>query len=583
MAAGDDAPRGLAHRREDRRRRLDRPDQLRLERADDGSVGPADLPDDLRLVELPAVGDGGVGVGDLEDGCQVKALADARLENLARVDRQAVVVHLPLVGRDQAGRLEGEIDAGRAPEPQLLRPVGQALHAEAVGELVEVGVTGVAEALVDVQGAPAPLVPLPELGAPQLDVGLAGDRGRGRDDLVSEAADACHDLVRGARRLDIADGMVDERLVRVVEQDLELGVRDPAGELVGVVGGEAHHGEHLAGLRVEHDHGAALEARLGEAPLEGLLGELLLLRVDRQDQGAAGGGRRLDADHADRAPGPVLLHPLGAIGPPQLSFVGQLHAGLADPIVGEVALLRQLRVAFGGEGPGVAHDLGQQGSTEVVAARLDRHLHPRKGEAVLGDQASGRLGDVVGDRHGVEARGGANVQAGVDGPRGRAEQSREPLHHLWSPGEREVGRAHPHGECRYVRDEGPAGSIVDEPPGRDDGLQGSSARLTGRARRRGPRGGPRRARHRGEAERQPAHDDHHGDAEGHEAGGPPLMGQGLLENAHQSTRSPSSRCVRRAKARAIGAASAATTAARIVEGTRPAVGSTPLGTSRSAW
>ena len=89
--------------------------------------------------------------------------------------------------------------------------------------------------------------------------------------------------------------------------------------------------------------------------------------------------------------------------------------------------------------------------------------------------------------------------------------------------------------------------------------------------------------HRGEAERQAAQDDHDGDAEDDEPGGPPLVGEGLLENAHQSTRSASSTRVRRANASAGGAASAATIAARIVERTRPAVGSTPLGTSRSAW
>jgi len=83
-----------------------------------------------------------------------------------------------------------------------------------------------------------------------------------------------------------------------------------------------------------------------------------------------------------------------------------------------------------------------------------------------------------------------------------------------------------------------------------------------------------------EAQRETAehHDD--GDAEDDEPGRAAPVRERLLEDAHQSTRSASSTRVRRPAASARGAVSAATAAAAIVEGTSPAMGSTPAGMSR---
>ena len=68
----------------------------RLERPDDRAVGTGDLADDLGLVERAAVGQGRVGVQDLERGRGVEALADPGLDELAGQDRLAERGLLPL-------------------------------------------------------------------------------------------------------------------------------------------------------------------------------------------------------------------------------------------------------------------------------------------------------------------------------------------------------------------------------------------------------------------------------------------------------------------------------------------------------
>ena len=231
-------------------------------------------------------------------------------------------------------------------------------------------------------------------------------------------------------------------LCGLVEELLELCVGDPPGEEVGVVRGVAHHRQDFAGLGVEDDHRAALEAGLVEAPHQGFLGELLLRRVDREDERAARDRRGLDADDADRASGAVLLDPLRPVCAAELLLVRKLDAGLADPVVREVAGLLELRVALGGEGPGVAHDLRHEGPAEVVAAGLDGHLDPGQGEPVLGDEAGRRLGYLAGDRDRVEARRVAGVEGAVDRGRRRVEEARQALHDLGAPRVREIGGTH---------------------------------------------------------------------------------------------------------------------------------------------
>ena len=94
------------------------------------AVGSEDLADDLGLVERAAVREGRVGVQELERRGRVEALADPGLEHFALLDGLAEAVDLPLVGRDDARRFAREVDLGRRAEPELPRPVRQAVDPE---------------------------------------------------------------------------------------------------------------------------------------------------------------------------------------------------------------------------------------------------------------------------------------------------------------------------------------------------------------------------------------------------------------------------------------------------------------------
>jgi hypothetical protein len=109
--------------------------------------------DELRLIELAAVGEGRVGVDQLDRRDDVVALADAGLVDLAREDLLALRPQLPLVRRDDAGDLARQVDAGLLAEPVLVRPVGEPVDAQLARELEEERVARVAEAAVDRAGA----------------------------------------------------------------------------------------------------------------------------------------------------------------------------------------------------------------------------------------------------------------------------------------------------------------------------------------------------------------------------------------------------------------------------------------------
>ena len=87
VPAGHDLAGREAHDLEVSPRRLDLVEDDRLERADDLAVGAVDLADDLGLVDRAPVRERRVGVDELERRRRVEALADARLEDLALLDR----------------------------------------------------------------------------------------------------------------------------------------------------------------------------------------------------------------------------------------------------------------------------------------------------------------------------------------------------------------------------------------------------------------------------------------------------------------------------------------------------------------
>src|SRR4029079_8434533 len=125
---------------------------------------------------------------------------------------------LPLVRRDDAGDLAGQVNSRRGAEAVLLRPVRQPVDSEHAGELEEERVAGVGKAAHDRAPAPSAVVPLPELRLAEEEIRPRLDAGLRTDLVICAPAGPRDELVRGAGRVVRLDGVVEERLVRIGEQ-----------------------------------------------------------------------------------------------------------------------------------------------------------------------------------------------------------------------------------------------------------------------------------------------------------------------------------------------------------------------------
>ena len=125
-------------------------------------------------------------------------------------------------------------------------------------------------------------------------------------------------LVGRARRIGAAQGPVEQRLVDRLVERLPVLVIDAVDEQVGVEGGLAHQGQHLAGLGVERDQCAAAVAVQ-------VLDQLLQPDVDRQHHGVAG-RRRIARELAHRPPAGRGLDRVDTGDAMQLALEALLHA-----------------------------------------------------------------------------------------------------------------------------------------------------------------------------------------------------------------------------------------------------------------
>lgn len=117
------------------------------------------------------------------------------------------------------------------------------------------------------------------------------------------------------------EGAVKERAVDVLREGGEGGLRDAAGEGVGIVVREAGHGADVSGEGIDDDHGAAV---LGV--FQGAFGDALGFEIEGGDDIAPGGGRGEDLLIDDATS--ICHHEAeGAIGAGELFIERGLEAG----------------------------------------------------------------------------------------------------------------------------------------------------------------------------------------------------------------------------------------------------------------
>ena len=244
--------------------------------------------DDLGLVLDAVVGQRGRGLGQLQHGEVVVALANAQRNGFTGVPlfllRFFVIVALPVLAGQEAAQLALQVNAGDLPEAQGLHEVVNGVHPHLVGQRVVVHIAGLDDAGVHVH-RPQAMVAVAAKGVAAKHPGARViDHGGGRAFAGLQGGQRHERLVGGARRVAAAQRPVEQRLVqRLIEAFPALRV-DAVDKQVGVERGLADKSQYLPGLGVEgHQRAPALAKHL--------LHHALQLDVDGQHDGVAGCGR----------------------------------------------------------------------------------------------------------------------------------------------------------------------------------------------------------------------------------------------------------------------------------------------------
>ena len=235
-----------------------------------------------RPEQAATVAEGGCVHGLDQRRGQHVGLADAHGHGVA--DVPAAVGRAGRVGADlelevgrgrHAGARAGHLDAGLGSVSEGPRIGRQGVGPEQVGDLVEEGVAGGRDRLLDVHRPVVVMSPVPVGPGAEGEVGRAAQLGVGGDLALLEARAAGDHLEGRAGRVLARQRAVVKGLAGVREQLLVVALRDAPREEVVVVTGDADHGQDLARPRIGHNARAGLGVRLlepvGERVMDGLL------------------------------------------------------------------------------------------------------------------------------------------------------------------------------------------------------------------------------------------------------------------------------------------------------------------------
>ena len=273
---------------------------------------------------------------ELQHGEAVVALANAQGNGFARIPalllRLAVGGALPFSGGQDASRLAQNVNAGELAKTEGLHLIVDQIHAHVAGQQVVIGVTRLHHRFIHVHHAVTTLFVVAKTVVAKLEkpgvrnllrrVALARLQGRqGHEGLIS-----------GARWVGAAQSPVEQRFVQGLVERLPVFNVNALDKQIGVKGGFADKGQHLAGSGVDGHQGAAAIAIQ-------VFHQLLQLDVDGQHHRVAGfGWDTAQAPH--RSPAGRGLHLVHAGDAVQFALVALLHTQLANvvgaPVVGGV-------------------------------------------------------------------------------------------------------------------------------------------------------------------------------------------------------------------------------------------------------
>ncbi len=322
------------------------------------------------------VGQRGHGARQLQHGKAVVTLTNTQRDGFA--DKPALLLRasksttLPGAAGQHAARFAHQVDAAELAKPQRQHKVVDRIDAHFVRQGVVVDVAGVDDAA-------------PQIDAAQIFVAMAAktvraqhpkagviDLGCGAAQTQLQRRQAHEGLVGRARRVGAAQGAVEQRPVdRLVERAPALHV-DAVDEQVGVEGGHADKGQHLAVARIDRHQGTAAGAKH-------LFDQSLQADVYRQNDVVAR-LRRCVGEHAHGASTGRGLDPLVPGHSVQHRFKALLDTRSADVIGAAVV------------GPHLLRPLGHALFVALVdAGDVAQHVAGRRAQRVVANQARAHL------------------------------------------------------------------------------------------------------------------------------------------------------------------------------------------------
>src|SRR5579871_96424 len=319
----------------------------------------------MRMVPHASHGDTANSARQLKRGDGQSTLADTDRRSFTGVPLFSEIAELPLFRRHYTNEFVGQVDSGMVAKAGCLGVEGQVIDPGFGGDGIEKDVAGFYDSAVQRNAAVA-------LGIDPTLLELAIERHTASaihrkliiDGATFQPGQPGKWLEGGTGSLLRLYGSIEHRMIGVVGDFLPIFGLDADSELIGVEGGAANHGQHVAIARIERHHRAV-------AAIHGELGDGLKVKVDGKLDVVTFYGR-LVAQNLAHLAAIIDDHLPLAIDTHEAVVVFPLDAKLADDIalvvLGELGRIEFLLADF----TRVANDMGHHPVLRVQAAlRLD--------------------------------------------------------------------------------------------------------------------------------------------------------------------------------------------------------------------
>ncbi len=187
---------------------------------------------------------------------KIESLPDSRIQRLGIIPFVIEVFFLVFAAWHKALRFIRKIDARLLAEPEHPRISFQPVDAQPVAHFIKIIVVGMRKGAGKVQPAENLAAGVAFFAQP-VNARIENHLVR-RHDLFRKRRGARDNLERRTGRILARDGLVVQRIIRILIDHLPIRFRNTVHEKIGVESGTADNRQHLARLRIHHDSGGSL-------------------------------------------------------------------------------------------------------------------------------------------------------------------------------------------------------------------------------------------------------------------------------------------------------------------------------------